>query len=67
MCPQPPVAKDVNRTLFNLKLISLMDKETKEIGISGGEPIMIGDDLFLLVNKIKKQAPKAAITILTME
>lgn len=65
MCPQPPVAKDVNRTPFNLKLISLMDKETKEIGISGGEPTMIGDDLFLLINKIKKHCPKAAITILT--
>lgn len=65
MCPQPPVAKDVNRTPFNLKLISLIDKEVKEIGISGGEPTMIGDDLFLLINKIKKHCPKAAITILT--
>lgn len=65
MCPQPPVANDVNRTPFNFKLISLMDKETKEIGISGGEPTMIGDDLFLLINKIKTYCPKAAITILT--
>lgn len=65
MCPQPPVTKDVNRTPFNIELISLMDKGTREIGISGGEPTMIGEDLFLLVNKIKKQCPKSAITILT--
>ena len=65
MCPQPPVLKDWDRTPFNLKLISLFNKDTKEVGISGGEPTMIGDNLFLLINQIKKQCPKASITILT--
>lgn len=65
MCPQPPITKDVNRTPFNLRLISLMDKNVCEIGISGGEPTMIGDDLFVIINAIKKHCPKAAITILT--
>ena len=65
MCPQPPVLKEQNKTDFNLKLISLFDKATTEVGITGGEPTMIGDDLFNLINAIKKHCPKAAITILS--
>ena len=65
MCPQPPVLKEHNKTDFNLKLISLFEKETTEIGITGGEPTMIGDDLFRLINAIKKQCPKTPVTILS--
>lgn len=65
MCPQPPVANEINRTPFNLKLISLCDKGTKTMGITGGEPTMIGDDLFVLIKAIKKRMPKAAISILS--
>lgn len=65
MCPQPPVLKEIDRTPFNLRLISLMDKGTKEIGISGGEPTLIGDNLFVLINHIKKELPKSAISILS--
>lgn len=65
MCPQPPVAQENNKTEFNLRLIELFDKDTKEIGITGGEPTLIGDDLFLLIRKIQKKLPKAAISILS--
>ena len=42
-----------------------MDKNTIEIGITGGEPTLIGDDLFIIINHIKKRLPKAAISILS--
>lgn len=65
MCPQPPVTHEEDMTSFNLKLISLFDKNTEEVGITGGEPTMIGDKLFDLIRQIKKCTPKAAISILS--
>ena len=65
MCPQPPVETETSKTPFNLKLISLMDKNTPEIGITGGEPTLIGDELFDLIRQIQKHQPRTAITLLT--
>ena len=65
MCPQPPVAHEEDKTPFNLKLISLIDKHTKEVGITGGEPTLIGDKLFDIILQIKKYLPKAGISLLT--
>ena len=65
MCPQPPVELETNKTPFNMKLISLMDKNTHEIGITGGEPTLIGDELFDLIRQIQKYQPRAAISLLT--
>ena len=65
MCPQPPVESETDKTPFNLKLISLMDKNTRELGITGGEPTLIGDELFDLIRQIQKYQPKASISLLT--
>lgn len=65
MCPQPPVESEMSKTPFNLKLISLMDKNTPEIGITGGEPTLIGDELFDLIRQIQQYQPRAAISLLT--
>lgn len=65
MCPQPPVSQEKDRTPFNLELVKLFDKNTEEVGITGGEPTMIGDRLFELIRQIKKSCPKAAISILS--
>lgn len=65
MCPQPPIFQEQDKTPFNLKLISLLDKKTEEIGITGGEPTLIGDNLFVLIKHIQKELPKAAISILS--
>lgn len=65
MCPQPPVLQEKDKTAFNLKLVSLLDKSTQEIGITGGEPTLIGDSLFTLINHIKKKLPKTSISILS--
>ena len=58
MCPQPPVTEEEDKTPFNLKLISLIDKNTVEVGITGGEPTLIGDKLFDLIKQIQKYQPK---------
>ncbi|WP_373822462.1 His-Xaa-Ser system radical SAM maturase HxsC [Bacteroides heparinolyticus] len=65
MCPQPPILQEKDKTPFNLKLISLFDRSTQEIGITGGEPTLIGDNLFTLINHIKKELPKTAVSILS--
>lgn len=65
MCPQPPVKEEIDRTNFNLRLISLYDKSTKEVGITGGEPTLVGDRLFDIIRQIKKHLPHASISILS--
>ena len=65
MCPQPPILQEKDKTPFNMNLISLFDKSTQEIGITGGEPTLIGDNLFTLISHIKKELPKTAISILS--
>jgi His-Xaa-Ser system radical SAM maturase HxsC len=65
MCPQPPIESETDKTPFNMKLISLIDKNTCELGITGGEPTLIGDKLFDLIRQIQKYQPKAGISLLS--
>lgn len=65
MCPQPPVAKEESRLAFNLRLIDLMDRNTQEVGITGGEPTVVEDELITVLQTLKKKMPHAAVTILT--
>lgn len=65
MCPQPPIVQEKDKTDFNLRLIDLFDASTKEVGITGGEPTLIGDNLFVLIRHIQKRLPNAAISILS--
>lgn len=65
MCPQPPIAQEIDKTPFNLKLISLIDKRTREVGITGGEPTLLGNKLFDLIRQIQKYQPKASISVLS--
>lgn len=65
MCPQPPIAQERDKTDFNIELISLFDKSTKEVGITGGEPTLIGDNLFKIIKHIQKELPGAAISLLS--
>lgn len=65
MCPQPPVKEEADRHELNLKHISLLPKDTISIGITGGEPTLIGNKLFEIINQIKKILPKTYINILS--
>ncbi|WHX09864.1 hypothetical protein QNN11_22160 [Phocaeicola dorei] len=41
MCPQPPILQEKDKTPFNLQLISLFDKNTQEIGITGESQLLL--------------------------
>lgn len=64
-CPQPPKDDSFNRTQFNKKLIRLMDKNTEYLGITGGEPTLMGDELLELINECKISLPKTHVHMLT--
>ncbi len=52
MCPQPPVKQEENKFEMNLKFISLLNKNTSFMGITGGEPTLIGGNFFQLLKKL---------------
>ena len=60
MCCQPPsVDKDYSSLFaYNMHLIESADPDTDEICITGGEPTLIGDDLFKYMDKIWSILPK---------
>lgn len=65
MCPQEIKKEDDSKTEFNLKLISLMNKSTKFLALTGGEPTLVGDDLFRLLMACKENLPNTPLIILT--
>ncbi len=65
MCPQPPKNKKDDLTAYNLKLIDLINSHPAELGITGGEPTLVGDDLFKIIQKCRDKLPHTALTLLT--
>ncbi|TAL23228.1 MAG: His-Xaa-Ser system radical SAM maturase HxsC [Nitrospirae bacterium] len=65
MCPQPVDNSEGSLTDRNLEIISLMDKCTDEIAITGGEPTIIGKDLFRLILACKKLLPSTSLLLLS--
>lgn len=66
MCSQPP--RNINdRYLVDeiLKMIPLISPETKEIGITGGEPTLLGDDLIAIFKRFKSYLPNTSVHVLT--
>lgn len=66
MCSQPPKkVDDQSRVWELLRLIDLIDPETKELGITGGEPTLLKDGLIEILAKCKERLPNTAIHILS--
>lgn len=67
MCCQPPIKRDDIDELYNrnIELIHTAPKGIKVVGISGGEPTLLGDKLFGLTSEIAKYLPEADIHILS--
>jgi His-Xaa-Ser system radical SAM maturase HxsC len=66
MCSQPPkniddswIAADV------LAAIPLIDPSAQEIGFTGGEPTLLGDDFFRILRAMKSHLPRTAIHVLS--
>ena len=61
MCSQPPrQVDDFDRIREHLRLIDLIGPETRETGITGGEPTLFKDDSLRLVEHCKDRLPDTA-------
>lgn len=66
MCSQPPKPVDDSDIIReHLRLVSLISPDTAELGITGGEPTLLKDDLFEIVRACKERLPKTALHILS--
>ncbi|MFV0151508.1 His-Xaa-Ser system radical SAM maturase HxsC [Empedobacter falsenii] len=67
MCSQPPKDRDDVEYLFNVykQMIPLVPKDCLELGISGGEPTLIGDYFFELIELMNEHLPETEIHILS--
>jgi His-Xaa-Ser system radical SAM maturase HxsC len=67
MCAQPPKQKDDIEFYFqkNLSIIHDAPVELPDIGITGGEPTLLGNKLFELISHIQQSLPNTLIHILT--
>jgi len=65
MCPQPPVSKEIDKTELNLKILSLIDKGTPMLGLTGGEPTLLGDSFIKILQGCKTYLPKTEINLLS--
>lgn len=66
MCSQPPKNIDDRwRIRDHLRLIELIDPDTTELGITGGEPTLLKDALIEIVAKCKERLPRTALHILS--
>ena len=66
MCSQPPKPDDDGyRVPIILRLIDLIDQECPELILSGGEPLLLGDQFFEIVEKCERELPGTAVHVLT--
>lgn len=67
MCCQPPLDNDDIEELFerNIAIIDRAPKDIPIVGISGGEPTLLGDRLIDLIKHIRQTLPDSDIHILS--
>jgi His-Xaa-Ser system radical SAM maturase HxsC len=66
MCSQPPIESDYQSYLDeNLKIIELADSSTEALGITGGEPTLLNEDLFLIIEQCNRYLPDTHLHLLS--
>jgi His-Xaa-Ser system radical SAM maturase HxsC len=67
MCSQPPRDRNDIPILYEIykQLIPLIPKDCIELGISGGEPTLLGELFFSLMEQLKLELPNTEIHVLT--
>ena len=66
MCSQPPKqVNDFDRVAEHIRLIDLIDPETRELVITGGEPTLLKNEFIRLIERCKEKLPRTAIHVLT--
>jgi len=63
MCPQEN--KGQGNSWLNIKIIDLISKKTKYVGLTGGEPTLLKGNLIEIIKKCKHQLPNTSIALLT--
>ena len=62
MCSQPPKAGDDGHLVrAYLEAIPLMSLETRELGITGGEPTLLGEGFLEVIRTCKERLPSTAL------
>lgn len=66
MCSQPPREIDDSHLIVEVKrTIELISRDTKSLGITGGEPTLLGDEFLNLVRHARNFLPETALHVLT--
>ena len=66
MCSQPPRKIDDDYIVDDLLvLIPMIDRGALEIGITGGEPTIIGERFFEIIRKLKAYHPETSVHVLS--
>jgi len=66
MCSQPPREVDDSQVAVDvLDAIPLLPKSTPEVGLTGGEPTMVGERFFDILQALHNQLPKTSVHILS--
>ena len=66
MCSQPPREVDDGWLVDEmLETISLVDRDEVQLGISGGEPTLLGDDLLVVLDRARRLLPNTGLHILS--
>ena len=66
MCSQPPKPRDDGWLVDELwDAIPMMSPETPEIGITGGEPGLLGPRLIALLDRLRRFLPNTAVHVLS--
>jgi His-Xaa-Ser system radical SAM maturase HxsC len=66
MCSQPPIDRDDSELVdINLEAIRLMDPPPTSLGITGGEPTLLGTELFRLFSALHEKLPETDIHMLS--
>jgi len=66
MCSQPPKEIDDSYIVNELlQAIPLVSRNTREIGLTGGEPTLLGEDFARLVRSLKNYLPQTTVHVLS--
>src|SRR5438094_856120 len=66
ICSQPPKqVNDFDHVAEHIRLIDLIDPETRELVITGGEPTLLKNEFIRLIERCKEKLPRTAIHVLT--
>ncbi len=66
MCSQPPVDRDDSELVeMNVELIQLMEPQPAQLGITGGEPTLLGEGLLRILGELKRRLAETHVHMLT--